>query len=103
MRKLIYSNPDCDYQRFVNAFARSLDRFPTIPDIATEFIKVNGFKAQEKRRDTTITSCGVSAKDINEHLCQAILGLREFGISNSTIRYSFKLVKKRTFSSEVGN
>ena len=39
-----------------------LDHFPNMPDIATEFIKANGFKAQEKRRDTTISSCGVLEK-----------------------------------------
>ena len=44
-----------------------LDHFPNMPDIATEFIKANGFKAQEKRRDTTISSCGVLEKDITEH------------------------------------
>ena len=77
-----------------------LDRFPNIPDIATEFIKVNGFKGQEKWKDTTITSCGVSVKDIKEHLCQAIHSLCEFGISDSTVRYLFKPVKKGAFSAE---
>lgn len=55
---------------------------------------------QEKRRDTTITSCGVSVKDIKEHLCQAIPGLREFGIFDSAVRYLFQLVKKGTFAAE---
>ena len=54
---------------------------------------------QEKRRDTTITS-GVSVKDIKEHLCQAIPGLREFGIFDSAVRYLFQLVKKGTFAVE---
>ena len=44
-----------------------LDHFPNMPDIATEFIKANGFKAQEKQRDSTISSCGVLEKDITEH------------------------------------
>ena len=77
-----------------------LDSFSNIPDIATEFIKADGFKAQEKRRDTTITSCGVSVKDVKWHLCQAIPGLREFGISDSTVRYLFKPVKEGIFAAE---
>ena len=78
-----------------------LDCFPDIPDIATKFIKANGFKAQEKRRDTTITSCAVSVKDIKEHLCQAILVLREFEISDSTVRYLFKPVKNELLLQNV--
>ena len=77
-----------------------LDHFPNIPDIATEFTKANGFKGQEKRKDTTITSCGVSVKDIKEHLCQAIPSLCEFGIFDSKVRYLFKPVKKGAFSAE---
>ena len=77
-----------------------LDRFPNIPDIATEFIKANGFKAQEKQRDTTITSCGGLVKDVKEHLCPVMPGLRKFGISYSTVRYLFKPVKKGTFAAE---
>ena len=38
------------------------DKFPDIPVIATDFINASGFKAQEKRRDTTVTSCGVQSK-----------------------------------------
>ena len=76
-----------------------VDRFPDTADIATEFLRANQFKMQEKRRDTTITS-GVSVKDIKEHLCQAIPGLREFGIFDSAVRYLFQLVKKGTFAVE---
>lgn len=72
-----------------------LDYLPNISDIATEFIKGNGFKMQEQQRDTTITSCGMLVKDIKEHLCQAIFGLREFGMSDSTVRYLFEPAKKR--------
>ena len=37
---------------------------------------------------------------MKEHLCQAISGLREFGISDSTERYLFKSVKKGAFAAE---
>ena len=36
-----------------------VSRFLTIPDKVTEFLKINGFKAQEKRRDDNFQSCGV--------------------------------------------
>ena len=77
-----------------------LDCFSNIPDIATEFIKANGFKVQKKRRDTTIMSCGMLVKDMKQHLYQAIRSLHEFGISDSTVRHLFKPVKKGTFAVE---
>ena len=45
----------------------NLQTFPDIFHVATEFIKASGFKAQEKRRESTITSRGVSLKDIRKH------------------------------------
>ena len=71
-----------------------LDKFPDIPVIATDFIKASSFKAQEKRRDTTVTSCGVSIKDAREHLLKVIPGLEEHGISDTTVRYLLKKLKK---------
>ena len=75
-----------------------LQKFPDIPHVATEFIKTSGFKAQEKRRESTITSCGVSLKDIRAHLIKEIPGLREDGVSETSVRYLFNTVNKRTFT-----
>ena len=75
-----------------------LQIFPDIPHIATEFIKASGFKAQEKRRESTITSCGVSLRDIREHLIKEIPGLRKHGISETSARYLFNPVNKRKFT-----
>ena len=36
-----------------------ISKFPEIPTVATEFIKLNGYQAQERRRETTFQSCGV--------------------------------------------
>ena len=72
--------------------------FPTIPDVVTEFVKVNGFKAQEKRRDDDFTACGVSVEDIRRHLLKSIPGLAQHGISGSTIRYLFAPVNKGRLS-----
>ena len=57
-----------------------------IPDTVTEFLKTHGFKAQEKRRNDDFESCGVSLYDIKVHLYEVIPGLKEYGISNTTIR-----------------
>ena len=76
------------------------DCFSNIPDIATEFIKANGFKVQGKRRDNTIASCEMLVRDIKEYMCQSIPGLCEFRISNSTLRCLFKPVKREPFSAE---
>ena len=77
-----------------------LDKFLDIPVIAIDFIKASGFKAQEKRRDTTVTSCGVSIKVVREHLLKVTPGLEEHGISDTTVRYLFKPVKKGTLTAE---
>ena len=77
-----------------------LSKFPNIPDVATEFIKASGFKAQDRRRETTIKSCGVSVNDVRDHLLKVIPGLSEHGLSVNTVRYLFKPVKKGTFSAE---
>ena len=66
--------------------------------VAKAFIKASGFKAQEKRRESTITSCGVSLKVIKEHLIKEIPGLGEHGISETIVRNLFNPVNKRTFT-----
>ena len=68
--------------------------FPSISDVATEFIKSHGFCAQERRRSSTITTSGVSIKEIREHLLKTIPGLKEHGISKQTVRWIFKPVRK---------
>ena len=75
-----------------------LQIFPDIPHIATEFIKASGFKAQEKRRESTITSCGVSLKNITEHFIKEIPGLSEHGTSEMNVRYLFNPVNKIAFT-----
>ena len=52
-------------------------------------MKINGFKAQEKRRDDNFQSCGVSVKDIRRHLLNSVPGLSDYGVSINTIRYMF--------------
>ena len=53
--------------------------FPTIPDVATKFLRINGFKAQEKRRDDDFQASGVSIADVRVHLTENVLGLKQRG------------------------
>ena len=76
------------------------DKFPDIATIATEFIKANGFKAQERRRSTTFQSCGVTIKELRGYLLEAVPGLKEHSLGNTTVRYLFQPVKKGTFAAE---
>ncbi|CAB3978472.1 Hypothetical predicted protein [Paramuricea clavata] len=65
-------------------------KFPDIIDKTTEFIKQHGFAAQHRRRTSTGYSSGVTIAQIREHLMKEIPGLKEHGISSSTIRRLFK-------------
>ena len=68
------------------------EKFPEIHDVATEFIKRNGYKAQEKRRNDDFVSCGVSVQEVREHLLKTIPGLAEHGLSKTSVKYLFKPV-----------
>ena len=71
------------------------EKFPEIHDVANEFIKRNGYKAQEKRRNDDFVSCGVSVQEVREHLLKTIPGLAEHGLSKTSVkgRRSAKLYK----------
>ena len=78
-----------------------LEVFPDIPVIATEYIKSCGFKVQERRRNFTITACGVSVKDIRDRLLKVVPGLKKYGgISESSVRYLVTPARKGTFAAE---
>ena len=51
------------------------EKFLQIHDVATEFIKRNGYKAQEKQRNDDFVSCGVSVQEVREYLLKTIPGL----------------------------
>ena len=68
--------------------------FPSIPNVATEFIKSHGFRAQERKRTSTITSSVVTINEIREHLLKNIPSLKEHGISKQTVRWLFKPFRK---------
>ena len=41
--------------------------------------KNNGYKAQERRRESTFQSCGVTVSEIRDYLLENIPGLKEHG------------------------
>lgn len=66
-----------------------MSKFPNIPEKIEEFLKMNGFKAQEKRRDDNFQSCGVSVEEVRQHSLKSVPGLEDHGIATTTIRYMF--------------
>ena len=60
---------------------------PGLAEEVTRFIKSQGFKAQERRREKTVTSCGVSIGDIRTRIMDKYPLLKEQGISKECIRY----------------
>ena len=77
-----------------------VSKFPEIPEVVTEYVKRNGYKAQEKRRNDDFESCGVTVSDVRRHILEIIPGLKEHGISDSTVRYLFSPVHKGRKSSK---
>lgn len=75
-----------------------VSKFPTIPDVETELLKINGFRAQEKRCDDDFQACGISVVDVRLHLLENIPGLKQHGIPKSTIYYLFGPVNIRHIS-----
>ena len=71
-----------------------VDKFPSIIGIATDFIKSNGFSAQNRRRTDTGYSSGTTIVQIKNHLVDNIPGLKEHGISESTVRRLFQAPNK---------
>ena len=65
-------------------------KFPSIVNIAAEFVKQHGFSAHNRRRNETANTSGVSITQIKEHLMKAVPGLKEHGIAKTTIRRLFR-------------
>ena len=71
-----------------------VSKFPTIVDVAAEYVKQNGFSAQCRRRAETWYSSGVTVEEIREHLLQEVPGLKEHGISVTSTRRLFQAPNK---------
>ena len=71
-----------------------VSKFPQIVDEVAEFIKQNGFSAQNRRRTETAYSSGVTAKQIQDHLYKKYPDLKTHKISLTTIRRLFNAPNK---------
>ena len=67
---------------------------PQIADEVSKFIKEHRFSAQSRRRTETGYSSGVTAKQIQQQLCDTYPELKEHKISLSTIRRMFSARKQ---------
>ena len=74
-------------------------KFPEIINVTADFVKQHGFAAQSRRRTEVGTSSGVSVADIRKHLLENVRGLKEHGISLTTIRRLFCAPNKTNIAS----
>ena len=54
-----------------------VSRFPNLVDIVAEFIKQHCYQAHQRRRTETATSCGVTLREIQQHLYEKIPELKK--------------------------
>ena len=73
------------------------ERFPTLIECATDFIKQHSFSAHVRRRESTATGTGVSVAEIRSHLLKNVPGLAESGgISRDAIHQLTTAPRKNT-------
>ena len=60
-------------------------QFPTIVDVATEFLALNGMAAEKRRRNDIAFCSGTTLEQMREHLLQNVPGLAEKGISEKAV------------------
>ena len=75
-------------------------KFPNLIDVVAEFIKQHGYQAHQRRRTETATSCGVTLREIQQHLYEKIPELKKHGLGKTTIAYLMALPHKGHRSSE---
>ena len=75
-------------------------KFPTLVDGAADFVKQHNFAAQIRRRTNTGSSAGVSIAEIRQHLLDKVPGLKQHGISLSTVRRLFQAPNRGNIASQ---
>ena len=75
-------------------------KFQTLVDSAVEFVKQHSSGAQNCTRTNTGSSAGVSITEIRQHLYDNVPGLKQHGISLSTVRRLFQLPDKGHIASQ---
>ena len=69
-------------------------KFPSVVNIAADFVKQHSFAAQIRHRRNTGSSAGVSIAQIRTHLLEKVPVLRAHRISITTVRRLFKAPNK---------
>ena len=71
-------------------------QFPEIVERTLDFVTQHSFSAQERRRTDTSNVSGVSLQAVRDHLLETVPGLKDKGISKSTVHYLFQARRKGT-------
>lgn len=101
----LHEETDHQKSRVANSSSSKLGRpslilkFPEIVDIASKYIKSHGYAAHTRRRVSVASAPGVSLANIQNHLLQNVPGLREHGISRSTIARMMNPPRRNTIAS----
>ena len=77
-----------------------VEKFPTVVEIASEFIKTHGYAAHVRRREGVASTPGVSLNNIRHHLLDNVPGLKEHGISVNTIARLMNPPRRKTIAAE---
>ena len=64
-------------------------KFPQMVDEATKLVRLHGYSAHSRRRESRAVSAGVSIEDVYNHLLTVVPRMREIGLSINTVRYMF--------------
>lgn len=85
------------FQSFGSKMGRPVlhDKYPDIVEKTVEFLQMHSFAAQERRRSSVSNASGVTLSDIRSHLLKTVPGLKDNGISRSTIQRLFYPPNKR--------
>ena len=75
-----------------------VSKFPEIVQCSTSFIKANGFKAHERRREG-VGKVGVSLREIRDHLMASIPNLKSHGISLNSVARLMEPPQRGTIAS----
>ena len=75
-------------------------KFPTLVDSTADFVKQHSFAVQIRRWTNTGSSAGVSITKIRQQLLDKVPGLKQYGISLSTVRRLFQAPNRGNIASQ---
>ena len=72
--------------------------FPSMAQRALEFLQQHGWSAQERRRASIGNSVGVSLESLRKHLLETVPGLKEKGISRTSVHQLLLPPRQKTLN-----